>query len=59
MMGWEKFKVLWEPWCQETLAVIIRRYFTCTRYDSKANLLCAGLIVIIPIFTEKETEIRR
>lgn len=39
--------------------MISKRCFTLTAYDSNANLLYTGLIVSTPIFTGKETEIKR
>lgn len=51
--------MLWAPLCQETLALVVKRNFTLRLYNSKANLLYTGLIVIFPIFTGEETEIKR
>lgn len=51
--------MLWAPSCQETLALVVKRNFTLRLYNSKANLLYPGLIVIIPTFTGEETGIKR
>lgn len=40
----------------ETLALVVKKNFTLRLYNSKANLLSTGLIVIIPIFTDEETD---
>lgn len=39
--------------------MVVKRNFTLRLYNSKANLLFPGLIVIIPIFTGEETGIKR
>lgn len=58
-VGQGKFKVLWAPSCQETLALVVKRNFTLRLYNSKANLLYPGLIGIIPMFRGEENGIKR